>query len=70
MSSMEETFHRDVTIGFAQLEKGQTVTVESKQAFIALLRKPNSPTPPAHNVTAPPAFMPEAWQPVAGASRE
>lgn len=35
----EDALRREVAIGFAQLEKGQTVTVTSKEAFIALLRE-------------------------------
>lgn len=47
MNSKEETFYRDVALGFAQLENGQTVSVESKEAFIALLRQPTEqPLPP------------------------
>ena len=51
MSSMEETFYRDVALGFAPLENGQTVTVESKEVFFALLRKPAEQplSPPSQN---------------------
>lgn len=37
--SENEWLKREVAIGFAQLEAGQTVRVESKEAFTALLRK-------------------------------
>lgn len=47
MSSMEETCYRGVALGFAQLENDQTVTVESKEAFIALIRKTAERPPPA-----------------------
>jgi hypothetical protein len=35
----EEALRHEVLIGFDQLQKGQTVTVTSKEAFIALLRE-------------------------------
>jgi hypothetical protein len=47
MNPKEETFYHEVALGFAQLESRQTVTVESKEAFIALLRQPTEqPLPP------------------------
>jgi hypothetical protein len=51
MNPKEETFYRDVALGFSQLESGQAVTVESKEAFIALLRKPAErlPTKPSRD---------------------
>jgi hypothetical protein len=51
MNPKEETFYHEVALGFAQLESGQTVTVESKEAFIALLRKPAELplSPPSQN---------------------